>query len=449
MIFRLEKKIIEDYLSDNQKQILNLVFFDNDHETAQKFEGEFISTEKTVAVASKPDEDGNAEISHSDEDDCENEFEKKMLLYPVRFLLNEKNFFSLSRETGNTSDRSLKIICYSRELNRIAGIHFYRSSFSEIDNYSIQGNEIILNPDVKMHDILQIAGYLSAFSEIVKISNSKTSVVNNFPDLPFSARRYYIENIILSRKPTQGFFYLEEAGYLKDILPEVAAGKNLSQNKFHKYDIYEHLIRSCEAMEVPDLVLRFSALLHDIGKVSTRRVKENGEATFYNHEMVSSYMLVPIMKRFGIPKSIGIKVKYYVRNHMFHYTDEWSDKAVRRFLRKVSRPDLENLILLRKSDRIGSGKTNPFPKKLQNLIDHIDDIIMRDLEMKVTDLEIDGLDLMNMGVPQGPQIGKILSQLLNEVKNEITRNEPAELTERARQLIQAAQAGVAFIQNEK
>ena len=405
-MYRLNKCDIEKYLLPYQKEILDV----------------------TLSLSEVSIQENSEEIN------------AQLLLYPVRLILNEKDFNTLSLLTGNVTERTLKLVCLDDQVRKAAGIIFYRTSFSEEENFLLQDNTFIMKEHVKMHDLLIIAGFLSSIPGSKFSSPVDITINNNFNELSFSLRRYFIESIVLAKKPTIGFFFLDEMDALKDILPEVAAGKNLSQNKFHKYDIFEHLIRSCEAMEVPDLVLRFSALLHDIGKVPTRKVKENGEATFYNHEIVSSYMLVSIMKRFGIPKAIGMKVKYYVRNHMFHYTDEWSDKAVRRFLRKVSRPDLQNLILLRKSDRLGSGKTNPYPRKLQSLIDHIDDVIMRDLELKVTDLEINGKDLMSMGLSQGPELGRILHLLLNEVKDEITRNNHEELVIRARALIAKSEA---------
>jgi putative nucleotidyltransferase with HDIG domain len=429
MVYKIDKIIIDKYLSTNQKKILNHVFSLKDPDTEQP---DIILQEETQSVH---EPEVTPEFINKFESKFENEMESRQVSFPVRFILNEKDFILFNEQTVNNSERQIKAFCFDSLLHKSVEIHFYRSSLSENENFTIQENTVILNQNIKMHDVLQVAGILSSIEGISRKKDSQIYVSNNFNDLPFSARRYYIENIILSKKPTLGFFFLDEMDCLKEVMPEVAAGKNLSQNKFHKYDIYEHLIRSCEAMEIPDLVMRFSALLHDIGKVPTRRVKENGEATFYNHEMVSAYMLVNIMKRFGIPKPTGLKVKYYVRNHMFHYTDEWSDKAVRRFLRKVSRADLANLILLRRSDRIGSGKTNPFPKKLQSLIDHIDDVIMRDLEMKVTDLEINGHELMSLGIIEGPIMGRILNQLLTEVKNEVTRNNVDELLLRARDII--------------
>ncbi|MDH4198753.1 MAG: HD domain-containing protein [Spirochaetia bacterium] len=409
MFLKFENAALDLFLSPNQKNILNLAL-------------SLDSVEKNQAF--KELEDGKT-------------FEE-LFVFPVRFMLEEKKYLELSatwkQDSENHLDRALLVV-YSTE-NRSVGIHFSKCFPPATHGYRIDGQNIILNQTIQTDDALSAAGFISCFPDISCAKPESLHINDNFIEIPFANRRFYIEQIVLSKKPSAGFFFLDELGILTKILPEVAAGKNLSQNKYHKYDIFEHLVRSCDSMEIPDIVLRFSALLHDIGKVPTRRVKENGEATFYNHEIVSSHMLVPVMKRFGIPKPLGMKIKYYVRNHMFHYTDEWSDKAIRRFLRKVSREDLANLILLRKSDRVGSGKTNPFPKKLQKLIDHIDDVIMKDMELKVTDLEINGRNLMDMGLTEGPFMGKILNTLLYEVKNEKTGNSHDALILRARSLIQ-------------
>ncbi len=290
-----------------------------------------------------------------------------------------------------------------------------------------------------LEDILELAAIkarhpetqITFSTEDQKYHATADSVTKEFETISLRKRRYFIEKILLGKKPSAAFHWLEEIGVLPVILPELSAGKGVDQNRFHIYDIYEHSLYSCDHMENADVVLRFSALLHDVGKVPTRNVRENGEATFYNHEIISSRLVVPVMKRFGIPKEVGLRVKFYVRNHMFHYTSEWSDRAIRRFMKKVPLMDLENLIKLRKADRKGSGKKNPFPKGLEKLINHISDVIARDKELKVTDLAFRGSDLMEMGLAEGPGIGRILRALLDEVKDEKIDNDYDLLRERA------------------
>jgi tRNA nucleotidyltransferase (CCA-adding enzyme) len=162
--------------------------------------------------------------------------------------------------------------------------------------------------------------------------------------------------------------------------------------------------------------VRWSALLHDIGKVPTRVEQADGESTFHNHEMYSARMVVPVMKRLAVPISVGQKVKFLVRNHMFHYTDEWSDKAVRRFVKKVPLGELQDLISLRLADRKGSGKKTAFPKALQKLMGHIDELIAKEQEFKIKDLAIDGHTLIELGMPQTRAMGDMLKYLFEEVK---------------------------------
>ena len=94
-----------------------------------------------------------------------------------------------------------------------------------------------------------------------------------------------------TEKPSIGLEYMRETGLMKLSLPELLEGYNLRQNKYHIYDIYYHSIYSCDAIPDSDRMIKFAALLHDIGKVPTRKEGEDGEGTFYNHEVVGAKMV--------------------------------------------------------------------------------------------------------------------------------------------------------------
>ena len=281
--------------------------------------------------------------------------------------------------------------------------------------------------------ILQTAHLLSRWP-FLRVDNSKIvleEIKRCIASISYSQKRYFFNRILLGRRPSAGLLFLEKIGLLKEFIPELTAGKNLSQNRYHAYDIFEHSIRALDGVQKADLMIRWSALLHDIGKVPTRVEKVNGEATFHNHEMLSAKMVVPIMKRIGIPKNIGQRVRFLVRNHMFHYTKEWSDKAIKRFLRKIGSKNLEDLILLRLADRKGSGKKAAFPKGLQMLIEHIERVREGENKLKVKDLEISGYDLMELGIEPGPTMGRVLNTLLGEVENGDVPNKKEILKEKA------------------
>lgn len=287
--------------------------------------------------------------------------------------------------------------------------------------------------DCSLSDRLLLARLAARYPQLAINVSSPPPERPEIDALPQSFRRTIFRGIIMGRRPSAGLRLLDQLGLLEFFLPEVVAGRGLTQNRFHAHDIFEHLLRSVDgAMDLNEPV-RWSALLHDIGKVPTRVETDTGEATFHNHEMYSARMVVPIMKRLAVPIAVGQKVKFLVRNHMFHYTDEWSDKAVRRFVKKVPLEELQDLISLRLADRKGSGKKTAFPKALQKLIEHIDEIIAKEKEFKIKDLAVNGHTLMEMGIPASRQMGDILKFLHAEVAAGRAANESEVLVSMVRQ----------------
>ncbi|MCB1148164.1 MAG: HD domain-containing protein, partial [Leptospiraceae bacterium] len=293
-----------------------------------------------------------------------------------------------------------------------------------VDNVS--ENPMLTQMAEKIQSALQCAWLLARFPEAeIHSSLSEELDFTDFPlenaelllaSAPLNLRSNSFRAIICARKPSRGLRFLEQTGLLRFFLPELCAGKNLSQNRFHAYDIQEHLLRALDGAVDLDEAVRWSALLHDIGKVPTRVVKPDGEASFHNHEMYSARMVVPIMKRLGIHRELGQKIRFLVRNHMFHYTDEWSDKAVRRFVNRVSGEELDQLISLRLADRKGSGKKTAFPRGLQKLMNHINSIKEEESKLKVKDLAVGGFELMReFSLQPGPLFGDILDHLLIQV----------------------------------
>ncbi|MCB1325246.1 MAG: HD domain-containing protein [Spirochaetales bacterium] len=253
--------------------------------------------------------------------------------------------------------------------------------------------------------------------------------------LPRRFLRRQFRYILTGRKPSRAFLYLDELGMLDWFLPELAAARGLTQNRYHKHDIFLHSIYTCDAVPGPDLVLRLAGLMHDFGKVDTRREKPNGEATFHNHEVISARHVDRVLRRFGFDSALIKRVRFLVRNHMFHYTAEWTDRAIRRFMRKVPIDRLNDLISLRLADRKGSGKRQALPRAIKDLIRHMDEVRAREAELKVSDLAIDGHALMELGMPAGPRMGELLRALLEEVRTNAVQNEREALIERARWLM--------------
>lgn len=239
-----------------------------------------------------------------------------------------------------------------------------------------------------------------------------------------------------TEKPSVGIEYMKDSGLLMLCLPELAQCVGVEQNKYHLYDIYYHSIYSCDAVPREYPLIRFAALLHDVGKVPTRNTGSDGDYTFYNHEVVGARMVKRIMKRLKFSSEDAAAVLNMVSHHMFHYTSEWTDGAVRRFMRKVGLENLEHLFILRRADREGNGMRGGLPAPIRELKRRIEKVIEDENAITVKDLDINGYVVMEeFGIQPGPMVGKILNHLLELVLDDPEINKREILLEKAKEFV--------------
>lgn len=225
-----------------------------------------------------------------------------------------------------------------------------------------------------------------------------------------------IKKMLESDKPSVGFEYMRVTGLLQLCIPELSQGFGMEQNKYHLYDIYYHSIYSCDAAPKDKPLIRLAALFHDIGKIATRREGHDGDYTFYNHEVIGAKIARKIMRRLKFSNDEIEYVTNLILNHMFHYTQDWTDGAVRRFIRKVGLDNLQDLFILRLADRNGNGMRDGLPEPIKKLKKHIEKVIEKDNAFTVKDLDIDGYSIMDaLHIKSGPIVGKILNELLEKV----------------------------------
>lgn len=234
--------------------------------------------------------------------------------------------------------------------------------------------------------------------------------------------------ILGSPRPSIGLRLMEESQILELILPELAKARGVEQKGLHRFDVLDHLLLSADAVE-NRLPLRLAALLHDIGKPGTKVVGEDGVATFHRHEELSARMTETILRRLRYPNEVMDRVCHLVRQHMFHYEDNWSDAAVRRFLARVGTESLDDLLSLRIAD--GSAMTGlPVdPRSLDPLRRRVEAALSAKEALTTKDLAIDGNDLAALGVPRGPVMGRMLGELLDAVLEDPSLNESGRLRE--------------------
>ncbi len=251
-----------------------------------------------------------------------------------------------------------------------------------------------------------------------------------------SIERFHDElvKILKTDEPIIALQLLEKTGLLEMFLPEFAKCRGVEQLGQHKFDVLDHLFLACNAAPKENLILRLAALFHDIGKPDTREKNEYGDYTFYRHEFVSEKICAKVMRRLKFSNKEIEEVCHLVVNHMFNYTDDWSDAAVRRFIVRVGAENIPNLFELRRADGFAH---QAIPVDLRALVPfqkRIEKMLEEENAFSIKDLAVNGKDLMDLGIPQGQHLGIILKELFETVLDDPSQNTKEQLSEIAKNL---------------
>lgn len=244
--------------------------------------------------------------------------------------------------------------------------------------------------------------------------------------------REELNKILASKTPSRSLEPMHEYGLLKYIIPELDECVGVGQKGIHAYDVFTHSIAACDGAERTNRVVRWAALLHDIGKKDAEVTIEDGESEFHNHEFISAELSDTILRRLKFSNQEREQILHLIRNHMFKYTPDWSDAALRRFIARVGEKNLSNLAKLSFADAYGKERRAPDPRFLDELSERIDQVTAEDHAFSTKDLAVDGRDIMALGIPQGKVIGIILNELLETVLDDPKENTREHLLEIAR-----------------
>ena len=240
-------------------------------------------------------------------------------------------------------------------------------------------------------------------------------------------------------RPSRGIELMRTSGLLGEVLPELLESVGVTQNRFHKHDVYAHTLAVVDATE-GDAITRLGALLHDIGKPRARQPREGapGEHSFFKHEYVGAEMADAVCRRWKLSNAERERVVALVAQHMFFYTPDWTDGTVRRFVRKVGADLVPALFAIREGDIAGRGFDEDPEGELGELRRRIAAVAAEDAAMGVGDLAINGRDVMRiLGIPPSRRIGELLEQLLERVLDQPALNTPSELERLLREAAEA------------
>ncbi|MDN3255633.1 CCA tRNA nucleotidyltransferase [Streptomyces mutabilis] len=230
-----------------------------------------------------------------------------------------------------------------------------------------------------------------------------------------------LNKLILSPHPRKGLSLLVETGLAEHVLPELPALR-LERDEHHRHkDVYDHtliVLEQAMALETegPDLTLRLAALLHDIGKPRTRRFEKDGRVSFHHHEVVGAKMtkrrMTALKYSNELVKDVSRLVELHLRFHGYG-TGEWTDSAVRRYVRDAG-PLLDRLHKLTRSDCTTRNKRKA--SALSRAYDGLEERIAQLKEQEELDAirpDLDGNQVMEiLGISPGPAVGQAYKHLL-------------------------------------
>ena len=234
--------------------------------------------------------------------------------------------------------------------------------------------------------------------------------------------REELEKLLLAERPSTGLRLMDETGLIPIVLPELGEGVGVEQRGDHIYDVFTHALLACDAAPRGNLVLRLAALLHDVGKPRCLAPNKLGENTFHGHDSESARMVEEILRRVRFPTATQHAVAHLVRNHMFTYTPEWTDAAVRRFIARVGEYQIDQLFELRRADTYALRGEWHDTRGLDAFKLRIADVLSRDHALSRGDLAVDGDDLAARGIPRGPAMGTTIDYLLETVLDDPSQN---------------------------
>ncbi|PWI41228.1 CCA tRNA nucleotidyltransferase [Streptomyces sp. ICBB 8177] len=259
------------------------------------------------------------------------------------------------------------------------------------------------------------------FEVAPEVVSAMTDMADRIEIVSAERVRDEFNKLILGDHPRKGLELLVETGLAQRVLPELPALRLERDEHMRHKDVYEHTLTVLEqaiALEEdgPDLVLRLAALLHDIGKPKTRRKEPDGRVSFHHHEVVGAKMTKSRMTKLKYPNDMVKDVSKLVELHLrFHGygTGEWTDSAVRRYVRDAG-PLLDRLHKLTRSDCTTRNKRKA--EALARTYDSLEGRIAQLQEREELDAirpDLNGNQIMEiLGVPAGPVVGRAYQHLL-------------------------------------
>ena len=225
-------------------------------------------------------------------------------------------------------------------------------------------------------------------------------------------------------------------GVLAAVLPEIQPSMGfLQRNPFHNRDVWQHTLEAL-GKSGPDPIVRWALLLHDLGKPDCFTLDDRGIGHFYGHPQRSMELAEQILDRFHGDKKTRDTICLLVRDH--DREAPATIKNARRWIARYGRDNVRLLLEVKRCDclaHVDTPKTRTRYNNLMEMTRLIRECLETEQCFSVRDLPVKGGDVMALGVPAGPQVGRILEELLDGVLDGTCPPEREALLERLKQVI--------------
>lgn len=250
----------------------------------------------------------------------------------------------------------------------------------------------------------------------------KKSIKENAESIDeISKERIQVElnKILLADDPKRGIMLLDEVGLLEYIFPEVFATRGFDQHSsFHTENLYDHTLSVLE--KTPAILeVRMAALYHDVGKIDTFFLDENGEGRFFGHQSLSEELLINRLKILKYSKKFIENTSILVKRHMDN-TNTYTKKSVRKLLRNIGEENLLNLFKLQRADVMSTKHADD--SNIDLGLDLLKEIKNDDIPTSKSQIKINGNDLKKLGFKEGKELGKALNNIENLIYDEKLKN---------------------------
>ena len=321
---------------------------------------------------------------------------------------------------GDLIRRDFRVNAMAMEIKADGGMVFH-DPVGGLEDLAAGVLDTPATPQQSFHDdplrMLRAARFVSqlGFEVTDRVRAAMTDMAAEIDRITAERIQVELDKLILGKDPFRGIDLLVETGLAERVYPEIPALR-LAQDEHQQHkDVYAHSLKVLQQAidqedDGPDLVLRWAALVHDIGKPDTREFNEQGHVSFHHHEVVGAKLVRKRMRKLKYSKQMIADVSQLVYLHMrFHgYGEaEWTDSAVRRYVTDAGE------LLPRLHKLVRSDCTTRNPKKaarLQRTYDALEERIAEiaakeDLAKVRPDL--DGNEIMGiLGLRPGPEVGK-------------------------------------------